>query len=137
MGRKRHGAAQDRPLVLDAGALIALEKHNPFVRKLLSLAHRERTRILIPAGALAQAWRGPRQAALGALVNHSTTSVPPLDRALAKAVGLLCGAKGTSDVVDAQVALVAARERGVVVSSDPDDLERLDATLSIERLGKE
>jgi hypothetical protein len=45
--------------------------------------------------------------------------VHALDNEEAKAVGHLCGASGTSDLVDASVVVVARRVGGVTVSSDP------------------
>jgi hypothetical protein len=63
-----------------------------------------------------------------------TTSVAPLDQLLAEAAGVLCGRAGTSDVVDASVALVARRERAVVVTSDVEDLRRLDPRIVLERI---
>jgi len=54
-----------------------------------------------------------------------------LDDRRARAAGQLCGVKRTADVIDASVVL-GARERGDrVVTSDPDDLGRLDATLEL------
>jgi predicted nuclease of predicted toxin-antitoxin system len=53
---------------------------------------------------------------------------------LAEATGILCGRAGTSDAVDASVVLTARRERAVVVTSDADDLHRLDPTLAVERI---
>ena len=87
------------------------------------------------AGVLAQAWRGDaRQAPLRALTKGRTTVVPPLDDVLAEAAGVLCGRAGTSDVIDASVVLVARRERAVVVTSDVEDLHRLDPKLPLERV---
>lgn len=44
---------------------------------------------------------------------------------------MLCAATGTSDVAAASVALVGRRTGGVVVTSDPDDLRRLDLGLDL------
>jgi hypothetical protein len=80
-----------------------------------------------PAGALAQVWRNPaRQARLARLVNSSLFVVHPLDEVTAKAAGQLCGATGSSDVVDASVVILARLVSGVAVTSDPDDLRTLD-----------
>jgi hypothetical protein len=92
-------------------------------------------RLVIPAGVLGQVWRGSaRQAPIRALLKGPTTVVPALDHVLAEAAGVLCGRSGTSDVIDASVVLVARREKAVVVTSDVDDLRRLDAGIRLERI---
>jgi len=68
------------------------------------------------------------------LVKGPTTVVPSLDQVLAEAAGVLCGRTGTSDIIDASVVLVTRREDGVVITSDPDDLRRLDPGLPLERI---
>lgn len=127
------GTTNPRPVVFDAGALIAFEKGNAKLRALCREALRTGARIIVPAGVVAQVWRqGAQQVVLRALLNGPTTEVPPLDRVLAEATGILCGKSGTSDVVDAAVVLVARGNRAVVVTSDPHDLRRLDPSLAIE-----
>jgi len=92
-------------------------------------------RLVIPAGALGQVWRGSaRQAPLRALVKGPTTTVPALDQVLAEAAGVLCGRSGTSDVIDASIVLIARRERAAVVTSDVNDLHHLDPDLPLERI---
>jgi predicted nucleic acid-binding protein len=128
---------KERPVavVLDAGALIAFERGDARMRALCREALRARARFLVPAGVVGQVIRNPRrQVALRALLNGISTHVVPLDQILAEAAGVLCGKTGTSDVVDATVALVARRERAVVVTSDEDDLRRLDPTLIVKGL---
>jgi hypothetical protein len=63
-----------------------------------------------------------------------TTAVPVVDQVLAEAAGVLCGRTRTADVIDASVVLVARRERAVVVTSDADDLRRLDPGVPLERI---
>ena len=129
------GKARPRAVVLDAGALIALERGDARIRALVREALKTGVRLIIPAGVLGQVWRGAaRQAPVRALMKGPTTVVPALDQVLAEAVGVLCGRAGTSDVVDASVVLVARRERAVVVTSDVDDLRRLDPALPLERI---
>jgi hypothetical protein len=129
------GKARSQAVVLDAGALIAFERGDARMRALVREALKEGVRLVIPAGALGQVWRGaPRQAPLRALVKGPTTVVPALDHLLAGAAGILCGRAGTSDVIDASVVLVARRERAVVVTSDVVDLRRLDPSLPLERI---
>jgi predicted nucleic acid-binding protein len=66
------------------------------------------------------------------LLKRSTTEVPALDRVLAEAVGRLCRRSGTSDVVDASVVIVGRQTGAVVLTSDPDDLRKLDPGLPLE-----
>jgi len=49
-------------------------------------------------------------------------------------VGILCGRAGTSDVIDASVILIARRARASIVTSDTDDLRRLDPTATLHRI---
>jgi len=119
--------------VLDAGALIALERGDGRMRALCREALQSRLQLVIPAGVVAQVARGGGHPhALHALLASAATEVPPLDRALAVAVGALCARTGTTDVVDASVALTARRLQAVVVSSDEGDLRRLDPSIRVE-----
>lgn len=80
--------------------------------------------VVVPAGALSQAWRGgPRQARLARAVSDLE---PASFDDVALAAGELCWKSGTADVIDASVALVAARpEVTHLYTSDPEDLGRL------------
>lgn len=119
-------------ITLDAGGLIAVDRDDRRVVVLLARAAETRARVTVPASALAQAVRRPeRQARLARLVRQPTTDVIPLDRVDATNVGRLLAASGTADVVDAHVVVCARRAQQRVVSSDPDDLRRLDPTLQI------
>jgi len=55
----------------------------------------------------------------------AATEVMPMDEGIARAAGELMGAAGTSDVVDAVVVVTAVGLKGVVVTSDPDDIAHL------------
>jgi hypothetical protein len=88
--------------------------------------------IAVPAGALAQAWRGsPRQHELWVLVGGKDVDTPPLDVRQALAAGVMLAARGGSDVVDASVVLTARERRHWVVTSDAEDLRQLDPDLPI------
>ena len=77
----------------------------------------------VPAGVVAQAWRGgPRQARVARLLADPDVRVVPLDDMTARAVGLLCGRSGHRDIVDVHVVLAAQEQRHTVVTSDPEDL---------------
>lgn len=124
------GAQRPLPVVLDAGALIAVDRADRRVIHLLELA----PEIHVPAGALAQAWRNPaRQARLARVVSADEVVVHPLDGTAARAAGQLCAATGTADVIDASVVLVTGVVGGVAVTSDPDDLRRLAPSLEVAR----
>jgi predicted nucleic acid-binding protein len=118
-------------LTLDAGALIALERGDERVRALLQRAEADSdTTVQIPAGVLAQVLRDPRrQTRLVRLLKHARTNVVPFDDATARVVGLMLGLRGGSDVIDASVVVCARRHGQGVVTSDPDDLWRLDPRL--------
>lgn len=117
---------------LDAGALIALDRGDRRVIALLARASQVGARVTVPATALAQAIRRPeRQARLARLVRQPTTDVVALDRVDATSVGRLLAASATSDIADAHVVICARRRDQPVVTSDPDDLRRLDPALRL------
>ena len=120
-------------LTFDAGGLIAVERRDRHVRVLIDEAVRAGFDIAVPVGPLAQVWRGdPRQVLLARFLGVTEgVEIVDWDAAAARAAGVLCGRTGTSDVVDASVAL-CARERGHrVVTSDPGDLRTLDPRLPL------
>ena len=113
-------------LVLDTGALLALERGQARVRALLRRASEAGLPLVVPAGVVAQAWRGgPRQARVARLLADPQVGVVALDDPVARAVGLLCGRSGHADVVDVHVALLARERRCPAVTSDPGDLRRV------------
>jgi hypothetical protein len=122
-------------LTLDTGALIAADRNDRAFWAFLKEAVGRGVVPVIPAPALAQAWRTPRQARLHQLVKASW--VETLDEPLAKSAGELCGRAKTSDVVDAAVVAGASRRGDVVLTGDPRDLRRLAAvagTVEVIRL---
>lgn len=119
-------------VTLDAGGLVAVDRNDRRVIVLLARAAETRSRVTVPASALAQAVRRPeRQVRLARLVRQPTTDVIPLDRVDATNVGRLLAAGGTADVVDAHVVVCARRAHQRVVTSDPDDLRRLDPAIEV------
>ena len=94
-------------LVLDAGALTALDRNDRSVWAMLRNAADDVEQVLVSAGVIAQAWcDGSRQALLARALAHCDEV--PLEGTLARATGQLCGRADTADIVDASVALVAA-----------------------------
>ena len=121
-----------RGFCLDAGALIALDRGQSRVVHLLDRVIAAGGAVEIPTPVIAQVWRdGSRQARLARLLGASDVVLVGLDAEMARAVGVLCGAVGVADVVDGHVALHARRRDLAVLTSDPDDIARLDPTLTI------
>lgn len=110
-------------LVLDAGALIALERNErPMWTRLKALQAAGDVPIT-HGGVLGQAWRGgPRQARLATAVEGIT--VEPIDQALGRAAGELLGAARRSDVIDACLVLLAG-DGDEIVTEDRHDIEVL------------
>jgi len=119
-------------VVLDTGALVGFERNDRRVVAIVTRALEHHDELLVPAGVVAQAWRdGSRQARLARLLGAPLCYVVSLDDRQARAAGQLCGLAGTTDVVDASVAVVAWDRRARVITSDPDDLRRLDRRLEV------
>jgi hypothetical protein len=119
-------------LVLDAGALIAVERGDRATAALIEAARRDGRSIVVPAGVVGQTWRdGAKQALLARLLGAREVSVEPLSDGSARAAGELCNRTGTADVIDASVVVAARRHRALVLSSDRGDLSRLDPGLRI------
>ena len=119
-------------VTLDAGALIALERGSRQMALLLGVAADADARLAVPAGVLAQVWRdGRRQARIARFLGSRYCEVVPLDAPGARMAGHLCALTSTSDIVDASVVVVARQRGRRVITSDPDDLRRLDPTLEL------
>jgi hypothetical protein len=111
-------------LVLDAGALVAVERAD---REVVALIKRELTAARAPlthGGVIGQVWRGGsgRQAPLARLLPG--LEVVGLDESLGRLAGILLGRARTTDVVDAAL-VVLARDGDSVLTSDVQDLKRL------------
>ena len=109
--------------VLDAGALIAIDKRDRTVGAMLRVLQREGVPVNTSAAAVAQVWRdGGRQANLARVLPG--VDIAPLDELAAKKVGELLRASASTDLVDAHVALLVTQE-GSVLTSDDDDIKTL------------
>jgi len=108
--------------VLDAGALIAVDRGDRRMAARLQVAQRMRIPLRTSAAAVAQAWRHPRQVNLARLL--SGVAVEPLGPGEGRQIGQLLAATGSTDIVDAHVALLVELG-GTVLTSDPDGLRRL------------
>ena len=121
--------------VLDAGALIAHERGNYKVGALLKVASRQRIEMTLPSVILAQVWRdGARQAVLSRMLSTPGVVEARLNHEDAKRIGELLRMSGTTDVADAHVAVLATRLRASVITSDPDDITKLNPALPVIRV---
>ena len=124
MGGTRTRAATG--LVLDAGALIALDRGDKRMIALLHRALAQGRSFRVPVGVVGQAWRdGRRQVTLARFLRSEEVEIVPLDEQLARACGELCGATNSTDVIDASVVILARERRDPIATSDPNDLRRL------------
>lgn len=112
-------------LVLDSGALVALERNERPMWVRLKAAQVAGDLPLTHAGVLGQVWRGgPRQSRLSQAL--AGIDVRALDEPLGRASGQLLAASGLADVVDAGVVLLAT-DGDEIVTADREDLEQLAA----------
>lgn len=111
-------------IVLDAGALIAVERGD---REMIAIIKRERLHGRVPlthGGVVGQVWRGGHgsQANLARLLPG--IDVQPIDVSLGRQAGVLLGRASRADVIDAAVVLLA-EDGDEVFTSDPTDLHDL------------
>ena len=113
-------------VILDAGVFIALE--NPSRRRVvLALVRRMQAEGVVPAtndAALAQAWREPAKQAPMAMLVRAVDVHPFGDP---RVIGQRCARTGTSDVVDASLAVLADQLGLKVLTTDASDMRRLGA----------
>lgn len=111
-------------LILDSGALVALERGDKAVWKRVKSALLSKAVPVSHGGVIGQVWRsgGPRQALLAQALK--VVSVQPLDDALGRKAGVLLSGAGTKDVIDAAVVLLA-EDGDEIVTSDPADISLL------------
>jgi hypothetical protein len=119
-------------ITLDAGALIALDRGDKRTIALLDRALAQGRVFRVPSGVVVQAWRNGRvQVTLGRFLRIEEVEIVPLDEQLARSCGELCAASNTSDVIDASVVILAREPRHLIVTSDPNNLLRLDPAATI------
>jgi hypothetical protein len=114
-------------LVLDSGALVALERNERPMWVRLKAAQMAGDLPVTHAGVIGQVWRGgSRQARLSQALRG--VDVRALDDVLGRAAGRLLGAAGLADVIDAAVVLLAV-DGDEILTVDRDDLAHLAATV--------
>ncbi len=107
-------------ITYDAGALVAAERNQRAVWALHRRALERGLRPTVPAGVLAQAWRGGPQANLSRLLKGCR--IEDLDELRSRAAGHACGRAGSADVIDATVVIGAVARGDLVVTSDRADI---------------
>ena len=113
-------------MTLDSGALIALERADRRIWVHLKEAASRKLPRTVSAAALAEVWRGGvRSARLAQFL--ATCSVEPVSETLARAAGEALAVVRRGDTIDALVMASAAQRGDAVLTSDPDDLGRLQA----------
>jgi hypothetical protein len=105
--------------VLDAGALIGIDKRDRVIGAMLRLLQRDGVPVRTSAGVVAQVWRSARtQVNLARVL--AGLEIAALDEVAGKKVGELLGANKSGDLVDAHVALLVEAGDRVVTSDEPD-----------------
>lgn len=114
-------------LVLDAGALLAVDRDDRAMMARLRAADRHGLLLRTNAMVVAQVWRNrrDRQVSLARLLR--AVEVRPVEQADGRHAGVLLGLTGTSDPIDATVVLLAG-PGDRILTSDPADLTVLAAT---------
>ena len=110
-------------VVYDAAVLVAADRNE----RRAWAEHKARLEfgavLLVPAPVVAQVSRSRQQAQLQRFLTGCV--VVPLGESEAHEAGRLLGMTRTADVVDAVVVTLALRRKAVILTSDPDDMERL------------
>lgn len=123
-------------VIYATGALLSAERGSAAMWSFHDEALAARLPPVVPVEVLAQAWRGGPQAELSRLLRGCR--IESTGESTARAAGRACGLTGTADIVDAIVVVRAAAERALVVTSDPDDLnkiaEAIDVRLHLHRV---
>jgi predicted nucleic acid-binding protein len=122
-------------LTLDTSALLALDRPGKAIvmQARLDETLRRGGTICVPVGTIAQAWRSARQVRLARLLKSRDIDVAVMTPNVARSVGLMCARSGHNDVIDVHVALCARERSHAIVTSDPDDMLRIDPALPVIR----
>lgn len=109
--------------VLDAGALVAVDKRDRRVGAMLRVLERRKVPLWTSAAVVGQVWRdGARQATLARLLaGVGVAALRPDD---GRSAGELLARAKSADVVDGHVALLVA-QGDQVLTTDPRDIRRL------------
>ena len=110
-------------VVYDAAVLVAADRN----QRRAWAEHKARLELgvvpVVPAPVVAQVSRSPQQAQLRRFLTGCV--VVPLGESEAHEAGRLLGVAKTADVVDAVVVTTALRQKAIILTGDPDDIQRL------------
>jgi hypothetical protein len=110
-------------VVLDAGALVAVDRRDRMVGAQLRVLQRQGTPLRASAAVMGQVWRdGRKQANLARVL--AGVGIEALGKEDGKRIGELLARAGSADVVDAHVALLVA-PADLVLTGDPGDIRAL------------
>lgn len=109
-------------LIYDTGALIAAERNSRDLWALHDAANRQGIIPAVPAGVLAEAWRGGPQPNISRLLKGC--DVVAFTESTARRVGVLARDSGLADTVDLAVADHAIRHDAVIVTSNRTHIEQ-------------
>lgn len=111
-------------LVLDAGALVAVDQGNRAMMARLQAARQAGLELRSTGPVITQVWRDPvgRQANLARLLK--SVDVIAVDERLGKLAGVLLGRTESNDAVDAGI-VAAARTGDRIITSDSGDIRPL------------
>ena len=109
-------------LTFDTGALIALERGDKRMRVVLDAANIDHVQVTVPAVVVAEWWRGGNRRRERIL---EAVDIEPTTERIARVAGEAIAALPGATVVDAIVMASAAQRRGIVYTSDIEDLDRL------------
>lgn len=110
-------------LTYDTGALVAAERDNRLVWALHRAALGRGLPPVVPAGVLAEGWRGGPQATLSRFLQGC--DVEGLSKEQARQVGALSARARHDDVIDVSVVEGAIRRRHAVVTSNSAHMKKV------------
>ncbi len=117
-------------LLLDAGAFLAVERHDRDVVALIKAELLANRAPKTHGGVVSQVWRGGagRQAQVARLLPG--VDVVPLDEELGRRAGMLLKAARAADAIDAALVAIAS-DGDDILTSDVDDLRDLAAAAGV------
>ena len=117
-------------LTYDTGALVAAERDDRIVWSLHRAALRRGLPPTVPAGVLAEGWRGGPQANLSRLLKGC--EIEDLTNGHARAVGALAARADHDDIVDVSVVEGAVRRNNAVVTSNPGHIRQVATAAGVD-----